>query len=288
MNKKMKFTIGSDPELMLVNTTTGEIVSSLPVLPDKHNPLDLGNGIYVYSDNILAEAKFPPVDNKKDFIGVFRTAFASMKKQLNGKFSIVPKASHVYADKELQDEKAWEIGCTANYNAYTEKQNPIVEFQNGLRTGSCHIHVGNKTLTDFHMRHKAIRLLDIFVGLSSIIFDKDVEASRARRKYYGACGEFRPTPYGLEWRVLSPFVLHTPELVGLTYDLVDYTMSLIESGHTDKLLKIVDSVQVAKAINECNAKLAREILASLKMPAKFMKRIEAEYDTANFEKNWGI
>jgi hypothetical protein len=299
--KKMKFTIGSDPELMVRDNATGKIISALPVLVDdkgvlcdKYNPIDLKNGVFMYADNILAETKFPPVSTKKEFIGVYRTAFSRMKKTLGNKFSLVPLASHLYDKDQLFETngepvlKAWEIGCTANYNAYTESQNEIVNFEDGVRTGSCHIHVGNRKLCDFHMRHKAIRLLDIFVGCASVIFDKDIDASRRRRKYYGASGEFRPTDYGLEYRVLSPFVLRSPKLVELVYDLVDFTMAIIQSDKVDEILGLVNPESVHKAINECDINLSRDILKTVKLPIRLFKRVEADYDVADFDKNWNI
>lgn len=286
---KMKFTIGSDPELMIQSRKTGKILSSLPILKhDKHDPIDLKNGIFIYSDNILAEAKFPPVTTKAEFVGVFKTAFGRMKAHLGKEYTVIPIASHVYDDSELQDEKAWEIGCTPNFNAYTEAMNPIVDFENGLRTGSSHIHVGNDKLTDYDIRHKAIRLMDIFVGCASTVFETDRDASKARRKYYGAAGEFRPTPYGLEYRVLSPFCLRSPQLMDLVYDLVDYVMSLIESGKADEVLARVDSKQVLKAINQCSLAAARKVLVAAELPKDLFQRVEQEYETADFDKNWGI
>jgi hypothetical protein len=286
---KMKFTIGSDPELMLLNRKSGKIVSSLPVLKtDKHAPIDLQNGIFMYADNILAEAKLPPVEGKAAFVGVFRDTFTRMKQYLGEEHVLVPIASHIYDESELQDPKAWEIGCTANYNGYTESVNEIVNFENGLRTGSAHIHLGNVKLTDFDVRHQAIRLLDMFLGCSSVIFDTDVKASKARRKYYGAAGEFRPTPYGLEYRVLSPFVLRSPVLVELVYDIIDYTMSIVEGEEIAETLALVSSADVQKAINNCDTKLARKVLIAAGLPKELLKRVEAKYNTKDFHKNWDI
>lgn len=285
--KKMKFTIGSDPELMLKNSK-GKIVSSLPVLKcDKDAPIKLENGIRFYADNILAEAAFPPQTTKEGFVGIFRETFGAMRKHLGNEFAIEPIASHVYDDSELEDPKAWEIGCTPNYNGYTEAMNEVVNFTSGLRTGSAHIHLGNEKLCDFNTRHQTIRLLDAIVGCSSVIFDKD-PSSRARRKYYGTAGEFRPTPYGLEWRVLSPFVLRHPALVELAYDLIDFSMSIVESDEIKAFLSKVKPEDVQAAINTCNVKTARKVLAKIGLPDDLLKRVEADYDTADFNKNWAI
>ena len=286
--KKIKYTLGADPELCIINRKTGKIVSSLSLLPDKFSPVDLQNGIRVYSDNVLAELSFPPVETKSEFIGIFRESFVRAKKYLGKDYGLIPLASHIYDKEELLDKKAWEIGCTSNFNAYTESINETVNFKNGMRTGSSHIHIGNEKLKDFDMRHKAIKLLDIFVGCASVIFDKDIEASHSRRKYYGAAGEFRPTNYGLEYRVLSPFVLRSPKLVELVYDLIDYTMSIIEEDDQDRVLSLVKPQKVITAINNCSISLSRKILIAVHLPMELFKRIETEYDTENFEANWGI
>jgi hypothetical protein len=290
--KKMQYTLGSDPELCIQNRKTGKILSSIPILKhDKHDPIDLKNGIFMYSDNILAEAKFPPVSTKAEFIGVFKTAFERMKKHLGDEYTVLPLASHLYDDSELKEEEAWAIGCNANYNGYKEAMNPIVEFENGLRTGSCHIHVGSDILTDFDLRHKAIRLLDIFAGCPSVIFERSaLEESKARRKYYGQAAEFRPCAYGLEYRVLSPFCMRSPQLMDLVYDLVDYSMSIIANGKEDEVLARVKAKDVQFAINECDVSMARKVLVAAELPKELLERAEAEYqiDLKDFESNWGI
>ena len=65
-------TIGADPELFLVNSKTGEVVSSIGIIPgEKGNPYrskDMPEGYGLEIDNILAEFNIPPVSSKEDFI----------------------------------------------------------------------------------------------------------------------------------------------------------------------------------------------------------------------------
>ena len=65
-------TIGADPELFLINSKTGEVVSSIGIIPgEKGNPyrsIDMPEGYGLEIDNILAEFNIPPVRTKEDFI----------------------------------------------------------------------------------------------------------------------------------------------------------------------------------------------------------------------------
>jgi hypothetical protein len=286
---RMKWTAGSDPELCIFDNEQNKMVSSLSLLPDKHNPIDLKNGIHVYADNVLIEASFPPVTCKKDFIGIYRESFKRIQQHLGKRYSLVPIASYIYDDSELKDEKAWEIGCSPNYNARTESINPMVKFTNGLRTTSCHIHIGGPDkLTDFDIRNQTVKLLDIFVGCASVIFDKDIEASKARRLYYGRSSEHRPCPYGVEYRVLGSFCLRSPQLMELVYDLVDYTLSIVEADNQTNILALAKDAEVVKAIDNCDIELARKVLTDAKLPKELFERVEQEYDTKSFNANWGI
>ena len=282
-------TYGSDPELFLCERETGKPISAIPVLKghDKHAPIELKNGVRVYWDNVLVEAAFPPVKTKAAFIGQFREAFQGMQDVLGKKFAIKPQASHLFQREELKDQEAWDIGCSPNYDAYKAAQNDMSEgFTDGLRTGSCHIHLGHKALTKYQTRLDAVKLLDVFVGCASVIFDQDA-SSQARRKYYGKAGEHRPTPYGLEFRVLSPFVLRSPETVDLVFDLVNYTLLHVLGGHAQDILARVDAKDVKKAINTCNRKLAAKILGQAGLPADLFARVNKAYE-GDFYTNWGI
>ena len=57
-------TIGADPELFLINTETGKVVSSIGIIPgEKGNPYrskDMPKGFGLEIDNILAEFNIPP------------------------------------------------------------------------------------------------------------------------------------------------------------------------------------------------------------------------------------
>lgn len=307
MKNKVEFTFGADPELFLFDREKKKVVSSIPVLKrDKDNPINVKNGVKLYADNALVELAFPPAKSKKQFINTLKCAFVGAKKCLGNRYSLLPIAAHRYEEKDLKaklsyikDGKkktvtAWEIGCNPNFSAYKDGPNKMIPFKNGLRSGSFHLHIGNKNYkNDFdgkliseESKINAVRLMDIFVGVSSILFDKDKTAP-LRRKLYGKAGEHRPTPYGVEYRVLGNFALRSPDLVSLVFDLTEHALSFIKSDTENTILGNINPKLVMKAINTNDKKLAIKILKSAKLPEKLFERVNANFNP-NFENSWGV
>ncbi|MHA1950113.1 MAG: putative amidoligase domain-containing protein, partial [Candidatus Thorarchaeota archaeon] len=80
------------------------------------------------------------------------------------------------------------------------------------------------------------RLLDLFVGIPAayVNFDKGPSILRSHL-WYGKPGRYRETEYGLEYRTLSNFWLASPDLVGLIYDLAEFTVEFYNDGGYYKL-----------------------------------------------------
>ena len=66
------FTVGSDPELFIINEKTGKVVSSIGLIPGvKGEPWvgsDMPSGFGLETDNILAEFNIPPVTDCDNFV----------------------------------------------------------------------------------------------------------------------------------------------------------------------------------------------------------------------------
>jgi len=265
-------TIGSDPELMLWDRNKKRIVSSIPVIKqDKHNPVDLGDRAKMYSDNVLVETSFPPADNKGDFLRTIRSVLGKMHNHLGERYALIPKAAHIYDESELKEKKAAESGCNDNFDVYLRRKGPPPPFTSGLRTGSFHIHVGHEELLDPEAKDKMVRIMDIFLGCSSVVFDGD-ETSPMRRALYGKAGEFRPTSYGVEYRVLGNFALRSPKATELVVDLVEHCMDVTLQGKVDSILAKINPTDVQHAINDNMKGLAKAILIKAGTPASFIVR----------------
>ncbi len=265
-------TIGSDPELMLFDRNERRIVSSIPVIKqDKHNPIDLGDGAKMYSDNVLVEASFPPASTKSEFLSTVRSVLGKMHSHLGNRYALIPKAAHVYDADDLKEKKAAESGCNDNFDVYLRRKGPPPPFTSGLRTGSFHIHVGHEELLAPENKDKMIRIMDIFVGCSSVLFDGD-ETSPMRRALYGKAGEFRPTSYGVEYRVLGNFALRSPKATELVVDLVEHCMDVTLQKKDEAILAKINPTDVQHAINDNMRGLAKSILIKAGVPTSMLVR----------------
>lgn len=283
----MGMTLGSDPELMLFDNTKGKIVSSIPVLKrDKHDPIDLGDGARMYADNVLVETSFPPSTTKEGFVESIRSVLRRMQGNLGNNYRLVPQASHIYDSEELQDDKAKESGCNDNFHVYEGTKGPPPKFTNGLRTGSFHIHIGHENLLDFDNKDRAIKMLDIFLGCGSVIFDRD-ETSAARRALYGKAGEFRPTKYGIEYRVLGNFALRSPKTTELVVDLVARSIGHVLDGTADGVIASIPQEDVVNAINSNMKGMAKSVLLRAGIEKDLFDRVTKTYEPSLYHA-WGI
>jgi hypothetical protein len=303
-------TLGSDPELLLIdNEEGGKPVSSIRVLGrDKYDPIPLGDEMKMYADNVLVEAAFPPISLMGDIIGHFRRVFCRMQEKLTGRYSLLPKAAHTFNDDELQhkiakvegirdeDTTAFTIGCTPWYDCYKRSEVNPTPFKNGTRSSSMHIHIGNvnyKTdrrgkLMSVPDKEDAIKIMDIFVGCAAAIFDKDETAQARRDLGYGRCGTFRMPHYGVEYRPLSSYALRHPDLTLLVRDLTIHAMEHVMDDSVRDVIASVDSSEVQTAINTGNRVLARKILTIAGLPQVLFRRVERRYEIPSFNQAWAI
>lgn len=284
----MKLTLGYDPELMLIDNQRKKVVSAIPVLKrDKSDPIKLGEA-RLYWDNVLAEFSHPPSFSPEEAVLTFRKIFSDILEYLGPRYSLLAQASHVYDDEELKDPVCWQIGCNPNSDAYRAAINEPAKFTSGLRTGSFHVHLGHEKLDDIYKKADAIKLLDIYVGCAAVLFDKDPTAL-ARRQYYGRAGEFRPTEYGCEWRVLGNYPLRSMELTSLVFDLVAFAATKIEDNTIKDILNLPNIQQRAQlAINTGDRSVAEKVLSVAGLPAKLMGRVTREYQVSDLATGWAL
>lgn len=246
----MKFTIGADPELFLVDYAE-RFVSAVGLIGGtKTNPLQVptyAKGFCVQEDNVAAEFNIPPSDNAKEFaenINLMVNYLAAKAGDLKLRISIVPSAR--FDPAQLKDASTLVFGCDADFNAWTGKQNPKPVCDDPqLRTCGGHVAVG----TDLPTR-MCIRAEDLYLGAASTMIDSDVR----RRKLYGAAGCYRETTFGHEYRVLSNFwivTLDRPKWVyeGVRRALVAVTAALATGIDEEDFLE-EERPLIEAAINE--------------------------------------
>lgn len=205
-NHVVSVTIGCDPEIF-IQDKTGKIVSAHDLLPGtKEKPFKTKYGA-IQVDGVAAEINTTPTDNYMTFSQLVKSQLDDLQARLpEHKLKIqaaysFPKA---YMDKLPEEVKL--LGCNPDYNAWTEKINPMPDGNaTTMRTTAGHLHIGfNKSedpMEPFHFADccRLVRQLDYYVGVPTLLWDTDPR----RRELYGKAGAFRPKTYGLEYRTPS-------------------------------------------------------------------------------------
>jgi hypothetical protein len=285
---KEPVTYGNDFEFFLFDVKQNKMVSAIPVLKhDKHDPIDLGDGIHLYYDNINLETSFPPYNNKKEMFERFQTVFSRIQKYIGPNYRLIPKAAHHFDDESLQDPIAQQIGCSVSYNAWDVKIDSPKEFGSNLRTTGAHFHIGNKKFENFDTLIDSVRLMDIFLGVPSVIFNPD-KTEPERRMLYGTPSNHRPCSWGgFEYRPLSSGILRSKKVTELCHDLINFTLKQVEDGKAKDIIKSINVDEVKAAIKNCDIPLAKKILKQVNFPTSLMKRVTAKYDM-DFYKSWAV
>ncbi len=259
------FTIGCDPELMIIDKKSKELRSAIPIIPgSKHNPHPVKGGA-ILSDNVNLEFNTMPAKSAKEFIKSMKVVLVESVKIIGKDYKLVVKASSNFPASELKDRRAQEFGCEPDFDAWKLEVNKVDagSASKAFRSAGGHIHIGmtskTKFLNDPMGKVLMTKAMDIFTGIPSIFLDKD-PTSKDRRSLYGKAGCHRPKEYGVEYRALGNFWVESPELVTLMYDLTAFAVKfcLKEKDVHDLISRIGEEV-IIDTINKCDTKRAEEI-----------------------------
>lgn len=277
------FSFGSDPEFMLKTADGKKYVSAIGVVPGtKTDMLPLGNGHFGFHDNVLAECCPHYGKNKEEVIANFRDCFQRYANVV-APYKLTPQASHTYPESECLHPAALEFGCSPEMNAYdmSTVNAPVCEAGNTFRSGGGHIHLGyidgpKYPLIDGMGRWWLTRMMDLFVGLPSILIDND-PTSQDRRKLYGGAGNMRPKDYGIEYRTMSNFWLSCPRLVALQHDLCGFVISFMQANDAHQELWEKYAEDLLGTINNGDRNKAASIwnVISLNLPNALREEVEA-------------
>lgn len=248
-------TIGADPEIFLVDGN-GKYISSVGKIGgSKDQPLPIGEGCAVQEDNVAVEFNIEPADTVEKFLKSCTYALEELtKRAMNQGLALSIVASKTFSDDQLQDKQTRAFGCDPDYNAWTGEENepPRADDPN-LRSCGGHVHIG----VPAGLGPKQLaRWCDVKLGLASILED-DLEGTLMRRALYGKAGAFRPKPYGIEYRVLSPYWLQTERLTRMVFWRAKQAARMVREGH---ILSDTDGVKIQMAINTGDKKLAEELI----------------------------
>lgn len=220
--------LGADPEFFIVDTKYQIINSYRIIKKNKNKPIKINNFKFFY-DNVAIEANFNPCNTKEKFLVELDSMFSELKKLIS------PHKLSLQAYGELNESETSfpninEIGCEPDLNAYKFCYNklPVKQVRgNSGRTIGGHLHIGgigDDAVLDPFLKPLFVYMLDLFVGIPSVLLDNSVDSYK-RRKTFGKAGSYKSKKYGLEYRVLSPFWLANPTIAGLIYQLIEFVFN---------------------------------------------------------------
>lgn len=250
----MKILVGNDPELFVKKD--GKLVSAHGLIEgSKESPKIIRNGM-VQVDGMALEFGILPASTEEEFVFRIEDVMEQLRAMVpDYELAIQPIAEFGKEYIEAQPEEAKQLGCSADYNAWTGTRNES-PVSTDFRTASGHIHVGwtsGMKLPDvMPMSRALVKQLDFFLGLPSLIFDTDYK----RREMYGKAGAFRPKSYGCEYRTLSNQWLTDKSLMRLVFNNTKEAVNRLVNGKA--LFETYGGVE--DIINNSNIEAAREIM----------------------------
>jgi len=244
--------IGADPEVFLINKYTGKFISAIGIIGGtKESPEYVGDGEFaIQVDNVCAEFNIPPANNLKDFKLNITKGLKYIEKALPYNLEILIKSSAFFEEDQLQSKLSKTFGCEPDFNIWTMKENIIASAEDScFRTCGGHIHVGYDNPEDEEVLLNLAKALDLFLGVESVLLDKDEE----RRSLYGKAGSIRVKPYGLEYRTLSNFWISKDDLIEWAFTRVFNAVDFINAK---KKLSAEDEILIQNCINNYDRDLA--------------------------------
>lgn len=281
-------TIGSDPEMFILTESKVLTTPQYRIYGSKDNPFPLNNdGFFVQRDNMAAEFCIPPAKNVKEFTRNIALGIFLVSEMLPEGYSLAPIPSAIFDPFLIDnDGEALVFGCDPDYDAYTLAKNAKPCSTNKyLRSTGGHIHIGYddpNTATSVNI----IKLLDLFLGVPSVILDNDIE----RRQLYGNAGAFREKSYGVEYRTLSSFWLKDAQHVEWVFNttleaLGRYNEFIVNGVLVDKQTESL----IVDCINTNNKSIAEELMGVYRLNLPSSKILTPKkdlyyYDTSNIKK----
>lgn len=241
---------GSDPELFL--EMGGEIIGSekvVPATPSEGKRDQWGyaprpsrivrDGVQVELHPTQSTCRASHCDGVRNTLIELQTLADTKKAAIN--WDQVVEVSET--EMATLSPEAKLLGCQPSLNFY----NAGAEIPQGgeyrKRSAGGHIHIGlpleitallggedtNRVPHPvFKVRERLVPILDIIVGNTCVLLDRD-PAQIERRRIYGKAGEYRLPAYGIEYRVLSNFWLRSMPLTSMVHGLARVAVSVLWS-----------------------------------------------------------
>lgn len=258
--------VGCDPEAFVRDKYTGEIVSAIGHIPgDKDRPHPISEqGHAIQTDNVMVEFCVPPSKSGKELFGHITYCLGIINSMLPANIETIVQASATLDKRFLKCKQAKTFGCDPDFDVYTLAPNTPPDSKGQLRSAGGHIHVGYEQ-PNFQHNLKIVRAMDLFLGIPSILLDKDTE----RKKMYGKAGAYREKPYGVEYRVLSNFWIQNEITTEWAFN---QTMKAVQYASEEDWIDDETSVNIQLAINNQDLDLACKLAKRFDILLDFQER----------------
>ena len=142
------------------------------------------------------------------------------------------------------------LGCKPSRNMYGDKPITVDAKEYRKRSAGGHHHYGLNTHANiYNDRSNLVPLLDMFLGSTCVMLDRDPGAAE-RRENYGRAGEHRLPAYGLEYRTLSNWWLRNYTLTDFVYGMGSVAIAIladtVRGGEVEQ--ELIDTVDISKFI----------------------------------------
>lgn len=284
--------LGTDTEFFFKDRHSGAILPSDAFLPDKYAPLVASTnlsgvtpetaakrtvpGAALHWDGVQGELTLAETHCRAYILDRMREGFRVARTRASAKDAEISVDSCVETPPEIlraTRPEAVVFGCDMDYRAWESgKGNPLgIEPETHYwRYAGTHIHVGFSGvasdkdviafLESFDGKLKVIKVMDWLVGNTLVLFEDDT--AKLRRQLYGKAGVFRPTPYGVEYRVPGASISRHPALMSLTFSLARAAASIAQHRFEDFMAGL-EPERVIVAINDVDRSLAMQNLLQI-------------------------
>jgi phiEco32-like amidoligase-type 2 protein len=262
-NNTTQVMFGSDPEGFL--NERNDVIGSELVIPDGGIQT---NGGRIVRDGVQFELHPLPEPtvaglghNLSRILTVLEQTANRAGKQLNFSGLVTVK------EKQLQRlaPESQVLGCAPSENIYDVPPIDVDGRTYRKRSSGGHIHLGMTAPIyipeeGVDHRQRAVALLDVLVGNTGVMLDRD-KGARERRKNYGRAGEHRRPEHGLEYRTLSNFWLAGYPVMSLMFGMSRFAVAILQETLAGndlerELAGMVDLRLVFRAIQSNNFELA--------------------------------
>jgi hypothetical protein len=260
--------LGADPEVFLVDEQ-GKPFSAEGIFGGtKHNPKPmkgLPEGYFIQEDNVAAEYNVPPSEDIKVWAASLQKGLSYVRKVARRrKLAPYLAPDFDFPVHQVITPHAMELGCDPDFNAWTQSKNPRPKPPPTMRTAAAHVHISWVDPTD-DQRWELVKALDLNVGVPSILFTPP----NRRRKLYGRAGACRLKPYGVEYRVLDNFYLHSIALSMQVGHRIKTTAEMISRYPMLREAINKRGEEIQKCINEHDQTLAQELMDTFNLERFF-------------------